>query len=51
MITTEIKHVIGSDSEGPKVIRSIKVIRLLGIVIFKKTYHYPELQHYDVVSI
>lgn len=45
-----ISHVL--NIEYPNYIeKTIKEIRVLGILIYKKEYYYPKLKEYEVVNI
>lgn len=35
---------------GKRVVRTEKVVKLLGITILRKVYHYPEIEAYEVVN-
>ncbi|WP_017258437.1 hypothetical protein [Pedobacter arcticus] len=54
MIKTEIKHELtpaGGETEKMRVEKTVKTVKLFGITIYRKVYHYPELEYYDVVGI
>jgi len=55
MVRTEIKHEISSPRANlageARVIRTIKTVRILGIVVYTKVYHYPELETYEVANV
>lgn len=54
MIRTTIKHELSpgiSAFDKIRVERTIKTVKLLGITIYRKVYHYPETEDYDVVGI
>lgn len=36
--------------DGRRVIRTEKVVKILGIRILRKVYHYPKIEMYEVVS-
>lgn len=45
MIKTTIKHVIVDD----KITSSTKTVKLLGLVIYKKIHHYPDLEEFQIM--
>jgi len=45
MIKTTIKHTIVAE----RIISSTKKTTLLGIVIYQKTHHYPDLEEFEIL--
>ncbi len=49
-MNTEVKHYLNPDFPNG-IEKTEKVTRFFGIVVKRKTYHYPKLKNYEVVGI